>query len=58
MGLPQHVADNLKFKPNLSGYFNDGYTHDGIGVNSNYNALVERTGSMVRLAIDEIIETW
>lgn len=58
MGLPEHVADNLRFGYNLSGHFSNSDAHDGIGVNLNYNALVERTGSMVRTAIDEIIETW
>ncbi len=58
MGLPEHVADNLQFSYKLSSFFNDAYSNDGLGVNIKYNALVERTGSMVRTAIDEIIETW
>jgi hypothetical protein len=58
MGLPEHVADTLQFSYKLSSFFNDAYSNDGLGVNIKYNALVERTGSMVRTAIDEIIETW
>lgn len=58
MGLPEHVADTLQFSYKLSSFFNDDYSDDGLGVNIKYNALVERTGSMVRTAIEEIIETW